>query len=149
MAVDQFELGDALHRVADERWASVLATGKTVPWEDAKAWLEARSHDERPLKPVGRKPAVLIVAKRAAARPQLRGAKRPTGQASLACSVARGHARQSVGFRGRANWIAASQSLLAMTTGGRPTTLSVKMRTAARKPGHDIGAKAFTRLPGP
>jgi predicted transcriptional regulator len=54
--VEQVELDDAFHRVADERWAKVLATGKTVPWDDAKAWLEARSRGERPRKPVARMP---------------------------------------------------------------------------------------------
>ena len=54
--VEQDELDDAFHRVADSRWASVLATGKTVPWGDAKAWLEARSRGERPPEPVARKP---------------------------------------------------------------------------------------------
>ena len=54
--VEQVELDDAFHRVADKRWAKVLATGKTVPWDDAKAWLEARSRGERARKPVARKP---------------------------------------------------------------------------------------------
>ena len=54
--VEQVELDEAFHRVADERWANVLATGKTVPWDDAKAWLEARARGERPRKPAGRKP---------------------------------------------------------------------------------------------
>jgi hypothetical protein len=38
--VEQAELDEAFHRVADERWATILATGKTVPWDDAKAWRE-------------------------------------------------------------------------------------------------------------
>jgi predicted transcriptional regulator len=54
--VEQVEVDEAFHRVADERWAKVLATGKTVPWDDAKAWLEARSRGERPRKPAARKP---------------------------------------------------------------------------------------------
>ena len=37
--VEQVELDEAFHRVADERWAKVLATGKTVPWDDDKAYL--------------------------------------------------------------------------------------------------------------
>jgi len=53
--VEQAELDDAFHRVADERWAKVLATGKTVPWDNAKAWLEARSRGEQPRKPAARK----------------------------------------------------------------------------------------------
>ena len=54
--VEQVELDEAFHRVADERWAKVLATGKTVPWDAAKAWLEARSRGERARKPAARKP---------------------------------------------------------------------------------------------
>ena len=54
--VEQVELDEAFYRVADVRWAKILATGKTVPWDDAKAWIEARSRGERPRKPVARKP---------------------------------------------------------------------------------------------
>ncbi len=54
--VERDELDAAFHRLADERWAKVLATGQTVPWDDAKAWLEARSRGERRRKPVARKP---------------------------------------------------------------------------------------------
>jgi len=54
--VEQVELDDEFHRVADERWAKVLATGKTVPWDDAKAYLDARSRGERPRKPAAGKP---------------------------------------------------------------------------------------------
>ena len=52
--VEQVELDDEFHRVADERWAKVLATGKTVAWEDAKAYLEARSRGKRARTPVAR-----------------------------------------------------------------------------------------------
>jgi predicted transcriptional regulator len=54
--VAQVELDDAFHSIADARWAKLLASGKTVPWDDAKAWLEARSRGERPRKPAARKP---------------------------------------------------------------------------------------------
>jgi predicted transcriptional regulator len=54
--VEQAEVDDEFHRIADARWASVLATGKTVPWDVAKAYLEARALGERPRKPVARKP---------------------------------------------------------------------------------------------
>ena len=53
--VEQVELDDDFHRVADERWAKVLATGKTVSWADAKTYLEARASGKRPRKPAGRK----------------------------------------------------------------------------------------------
>jgi predicted transcriptional regulator len=52
--VEQVELDEAFHRLADERWAGILATGKTVPWDEAKTWLEARSRGKRPRKPVAR-----------------------------------------------------------------------------------------------
>ena len=55
--VEQAEQDDAFRQVADERWANLLATGDSVPWDDAKAWLEARSRGERPGKPPPRKPA--------------------------------------------------------------------------------------------
>jgi predicted transcriptional regulator len=54
--VEHVELDDDFHRVADARWAKVLATGKTVPWNEAKAYLEARLRGERPRKPAARKP---------------------------------------------------------------------------------------------
>ena len=54
--VEQVELDEAFHRLADARWENVLATGKTVSWDDAKSWLEARSRGERSRKPVARAP---------------------------------------------------------------------------------------------
>lgn len=53
--VAQVELEAAFHAVADERWASIRATGKTVAWIDAKAYLTARAHGEHPHKPAARK----------------------------------------------------------------------------------------------
>jgi predicted transcriptional regulator len=41
--VEQVEVDEAFQRVADERWANILATGTTVPWHEAKNWLESRS----------------------------------------------------------------------------------------------------------
>ena len=49
--VEHEELRDAFHRVADERWAQILVTGQTVPWEDGKAWLKARARGEKPERP--------------------------------------------------------------------------------------------------
>jgi predicted transcriptional regulator len=54
--VEQAELDDDFHRVADERWAKILATGQTVPWDDVKVWLEARARGEHPRRPMARKP---------------------------------------------------------------------------------------------
>ncbi len=54
--VEHIELDGAFHALADERWANILATGQTVPWDAAKAWLEARSRGENPPRPAARKP---------------------------------------------------------------------------------------------
>jgi predicted transcriptional regulator len=53
--VEQVEQDDEFHRLADERWSKVLAKGKTVPWDEAKAYLAARARGERPIKPAARK----------------------------------------------------------------------------------------------
>lgn len=53
--VEQAELDDDFHRVADARWAKLLTTAKAVPWDNAKAWLEARARGERPRKPLAHK----------------------------------------------------------------------------------------------
>jgi predicted transcriptional regulator len=54
--VEQAELEEDFQRLADQRWAKTLASGKTVNWDAAKTWLESRSRGERPRKPVARKP---------------------------------------------------------------------------------------------
>ena len=53
--VARVEQDEEFYRVADERWAKVLSTGKTVAWDDAKAYLAARSRGKRARKPVARK----------------------------------------------------------------------------------------------
>ena len=53
--VEQAEEDAALQRIADERWANILAGGKTVQWDDAKGWLEARADGARARRPVARK----------------------------------------------------------------------------------------------
>jgi predicted transcriptional regulator len=53
--VEQVERDQEHHQVADKRWTQVLATGKTVPWSDAKTYLDARARGERPRKPQARK----------------------------------------------------------------------------------------------
>ena len=54
--VEQAELEDEFHQVADERLAKLVSTGKVVHWDDARAYLEARARGERPAKPRSRKP---------------------------------------------------------------------------------------------
>ena len=53
--VEQVELDNAFHAVADQRWANIQASGKTVPWDDAKAYLAARANGEPNRKPAARK----------------------------------------------------------------------------------------------
>ena len=57
--VAQVELDAAFHTLAEERWANIRTTGKTVAWDDAKTYLAARanakSDGERPQKPTARK----------------------------------------------------------------------------------------------
>jgi len=54
--VEQDETDEAFRLVADARWATMLETGQTVAWNDAKAWLRARSRGENPSRPAPRKP---------------------------------------------------------------------------------------------
>jgi predicted transcriptional regulator len=54
--VEQVEQDEAFHRLADERWARLLDTGKSVPWDDARAHLEARARGDKARKPAARQP---------------------------------------------------------------------------------------------
>lgn len=53
--VDQSEQDEAMHAVADARWATLLQDGKSVPWDAAKAYLEARARGDKPKRPAPRK----------------------------------------------------------------------------------------------
>lgn len=53
--VEQAELNDEFHRVADERWAKILATGKTVSWDEMRSYLMARARGKSPRRPRARK----------------------------------------------------------------------------------------------
>lgn len=55
--VEQVELEEAFDRIADDRWAALLASGESVDWSDAKAWLDARARGEVSRRPAARKPA--------------------------------------------------------------------------------------------
>ena len=54
--VEQVEQDNALHALAEQRWESIQVNGKTVGWDAARAYLEARARGERPRKPAARKP---------------------------------------------------------------------------------------------
>ena len=52
--VEQVELDSEFNKIADERWRGILSSGKTVSWEDAKAYLVAKSRGESPSRPLTR-----------------------------------------------------------------------------------------------
>jgi predicted transcriptional regulator len=53
--VEQVELDNAFNALAEQRWASLQTGGKTVPWDDAKAYLAARASGAPARKPAARK----------------------------------------------------------------------------------------------
>lgn len=55
--VEQVELDNAFNTLADQRWANIQASGKTVPWDAAKTYLAARANGEPTRKPAARKMA--------------------------------------------------------------------------------------------
>ena len=52
--VEQIEIDAQFDRLADERWAEVLSSGKTVPWDAARAYLEARARGDKARRPAAR-----------------------------------------------------------------------------------------------
>ena len=49
--VEQAEQDAAFHALAQERWARIRATGRTVTWDEAKAYLGARAQGQTVRKP--------------------------------------------------------------------------------------------------
>lgn len=45
------------HALADQRYAGFVETGESIPWEDARAWLEQRLAGKRVKRPAARKQA--------------------------------------------------------------------------------------------
>ena len=54
--VQQTEIDADFERVADQRWARLMATGETVAWDDAKTWIEARAQGKAEAKPQAKRP---------------------------------------------------------------------------------------------
>lgn len=52
--IEQSELDEAFHKVAEERWATLLASGRSIGWDEAGAYVTARARGETPAKPVAR-----------------------------------------------------------------------------------------------
>lgn len=53
--VEQVEIDAEFNEIADERWKGILASGKTVSWEDTKAYLTAKSRGENQNRPLARR----------------------------------------------------------------------------------------------
>lgn len=53
--VEQAEMSDAFHSEADERWIKILAKGKSVAWDEMRAYLAARATGQTYRKPRPRK----------------------------------------------------------------------------------------------
>ena len=43
------------HSVAEERFAAIAASGKSLPWSEMRTYLQARAAGRRPRRPVARK----------------------------------------------------------------------------------------------
>ena len=56
--VEQVELDNAFNTIADQRWANIESSVKTMHWEDAKVYLAARARNEPARKPAARKRVV-------------------------------------------------------------------------------------------
>lgn len=53
-AVEQGEIDKALDRLADTRWTALMADGKSVPLDQARAWVAVRARGECAVRPEAR-----------------------------------------------------------------------------------------------
>jgi predicted transcriptional regulator len=53
--VEQVELDREFYGLAEQRWAKIKASGKTVSWDATRAYLVAKSRGDSPQKPKARK----------------------------------------------------------------------------------------------
>jgi predicted DNA-binding protein len=51
------DMRSAFEAEAGERYAQIVASGRTIPWSEMKAYLTARADGGKPRRPVARKPA--------------------------------------------------------------------------------------------
>lgn len=51
----QEEMRADFHDDADRRYAGIVATGKTIPWDEMRRYLEARAGGRKPRRPSPRK----------------------------------------------------------------------------------------------
>lgn len=52
---EQEELRGDFNKVAEERYARIVATGKTIPWQEMRKYLEDRLEGKRVKQPVAKK----------------------------------------------------------------------------------------------
>jgi predicted transcriptional regulator len=52
---DEEERRADLHEVAEKRYAKIVASGRTIPWNEMRAYLEARLAGKKPQRPTVRK----------------------------------------------------------------------------------------------
>ena len=52
---DQEERRASFHEVAEQRYANIVASGKTIPWSDMRGYLEARLAGKPVKRPVAKK----------------------------------------------------------------------------------------------
>ena len=52
---EQEELRGDFDKVAEERYARIVATGKTIPWQEMRKYLEDRLEGKRVKRPVAKK----------------------------------------------------------------------------------------------
>lgn len=52
---DETERRSDFHELAEKRYAAIAASGKTIPWNEMRTYLEERVAGGRPRRPVARK----------------------------------------------------------------------------------------------
>lgn len=53
--VDEEERRNAFHEVAEDRYAEIVASGKTIPWSEMRTYLQDRMAGKAPTRPAPRK----------------------------------------------------------------------------------------------
>lgn len=53
--VDEEERRNAFHEVAEDRYAEIVASGKTIPWSEMRTYLQDRMAGKAPTRPAARK----------------------------------------------------------------------------------------------
>ena len=53
--VDEEERRNAFHEVAEDRYAAIVASGKTIPWSEMRTYLQDRMAGKAPTRPAARK----------------------------------------------------------------------------------------------